>query len=1147
MSKRKTSTKDTIFHIIKNQLRGAIGSGSRKTIELIDSLRSSLPASFYSPLFLWLAGYAQQKHHLFAPVKVNSYKELKVRPVISAGNLELDILWWAYFLSGYITQINLHLEYRSAISKLVAIGDYKAALAMLDNVETELGKSLWLIETRIALLQEEGGLDTQKSYQASILGVAKGSIASYIAYQASNRNSESIPAEVFLERANHGIQEMEVLNEDYKDYLAFRVTRTLPETFDGLSKVLNIEASTSIYDLYETFILILEVITVHEKGRELFGAVQRALNIIDGISDPAHKKIRLLTGHSLTELDLQVEFDSYLEQAVLDSDDTEIFRCLASQPAQSMGSIKSAAHYLYLNGVGFDEASNLQEEVVRSLIKIYAFSDDVLSSISRIMKIMMNFHGVDIGRNLRHCFIQPENILLIGSRYSIYESRALHPADWLYLDEIHPDTFVDYVRSTHGDYPAEFTTLDPENPFNYISEIRRTALVEGIDQAILKALHSLHLHEGKESWFQLKRIGGLLDLKRGDVDSAISCFGVLVCAREAAKYLLPINSVVRYKDWDFWEKRYKNISTSIILSVYLSLYEDEEQRNNLRDVYDEYMEGSGYILPHNMEDSIDKFDKDELVYFLREICVAPVMDVSIYLASTRELQDERIRVCSMLARIDPDNREEYRDEVTAITASININQGMNDLDKSRIYVDAAPLKQKAKRRYGELFDTYKLVMDDLADDEFSEVVMDLLFGEKKIPKEYLELPSSEATEIMVDILRGIGDEFLNNSEYGLDSYLSMRIRHGTLYGTLSSPFKTAGILLNKKSSGEYEPGSIFLDFLRGVPEGKQKVLIAGFAEFTEQFNILVDYLKNERLQIKSIEKPCGVFEINLTTVYVRSVATNINIDTTFDDFFELCIATYWSVMQAPLLEVQAEISGYIIDEIGNYIEKLKTDVNRLISNNDKRRIAFLSVISDSFLHFQREAERVSLWFSLPEKEVGESMYEFDHIVDISVETIKNIHPGFDPKIERNIEISVPVFVGSLSTITDILLIMLDNAHKHSGLTSPQLGIFVKECETGKHLSISVVCQLLSNPDDGVIADLRKLKSRVESSESVEKVKKEGRSGMYKLSRTASSGYPNALDFSFSDEKKFITTVVIDFEIKSYPNSFSSKAIEQVAV
>jgi hypothetical protein len=84
------------------------------------------------------------------------------------------------------------------------------------------------------------------------------------------------------------------------------------------------------------------------------------------------------------------------------------------------------------------------------------------------------------------------------------------------------------------------------------------------------------------------------------------------------------------------------------------------------------------------------------------------MDVSFdVFSSSRAILDERINICALLSVLDPEYSDGYSDELQAITKYQAIQDGLRDVDSSRVHVNLEAVARWAEKQFKESFDRYK--------------------------------------------------------------------------------------------------------------------------------------------------------------------------------------------------------------------------------------------------------------------------------------------------------------------------------------------------------------------------------------------------------------------------------------------------------
>ena len=128
-------------------------------------------------------------------------------------------------------------------------------------------------------------------------------------------------------------------------------------------------------------------------------------------------------------------------------------------------------------------------------------------------------------------------------------------------------------------------------------------------------------------------------------------------------------------------------------------------------------------------------------------------------------------------------------------------------------------------------------------------------------KSEISVKSNGIYEVFKDIYDYIVDKFLY-SEYGLVAYLSTRVRHGELESELRPELSGRNLVLSQINN-EYVFTSYWKDTYNLTNE-ENRILNEALVKFSKAFDESVFYLIKELLQIKSEEKPHGLFDFVLS-------------------------------------------------------------------------------------------------------------------------------------------------------------------------------------------------------------------------------------------------------------------------------------------
>src|SRR4051812_40722293 len=159
-----------------------------------------------------------------------------------------------------------------------------------------------------------------------------------------------------------------------------------------------------------------------------------------------------------------------------------------------------------------------------------------------------------------------------------------------------------------------------------------------------------------------------------------------------------------------------------------------------------------------------------------------------------------------------------------------------------------------------------------------------------------EVPENEASSLFVRIVTRFVQECAFNPEHGLDCYLSLRIRHGTLSGLLRGPVAHENLVTRRSATGEYKENEYWMPLLAQQLSWGQLATIGEMPQsFSQEYDDIIANLTNEHVQIRREEKHSGWFEITMPTPSILGLATEILPETSFGEFLNKCFDLFWAL------------------------------------------------------------------------------------------------------------------------------------------------------------------------------------------------------------------------------------------------------------
>lgn len=381
-----------------------------------------------------------------------------------------------------------------------------------------------------------------------------------------------------------------------------------------------------------------------------------------------------------------------------------------------------------------------------------------------------------------------------------------------------------------------------------------------------------------------------------------------------------------------------------------------------------------------------------------------------------------------------------------------------------------------------------------------------------LPSEFLLLPKNEASNLLVELVRALFQECLTNQENGLDCYLSMRIRHGTLSGQLRAPLELEKLITQRddSTSSRYKSNKHWVDKLSDAGPSIQNAVDARLENFSMEYDKLVNSIADDLIRVRSPDREKGLFDLRVTTVRLRILASRIRQESPFDAFWDLCVEMFWDAVDECLIKVRDTIDLAVKPAIYESFAKLQSDLSIILQQAPDAELN--RAIGTAQTGVQQALDRVKDWFHLSQA-VDPPQFTFEEMLEVGLQCVRTIHPSFDPIIDRKVA-RLPKFADSLTLFSDIFFIALDNIRKHSGLADrPRIWIEaeLKGDELRIRIANEVAHDVRSQKRDEKLLTIR---NRIESGDYLKSVSSEGGTGLIKIRKILGGDNKRLNDYSF---------------------------------
>lgn len=1126
---RKTSSRgnDRLLKF-KNSLRGTLNPQSA-----ILAGRNSLHREDYFKAIDWVAATPLRGRRVSIPYFPDTYSYMYRFWAPPALDLQSEIAWACANLCPAADRLRLFRELARDLSRALLASKRDQCLELLNIADRLFGRSLWGIKNRLAILQRFDGFDAQKKLLGEIQGEAKNSgILQFLAYYISVRNEAAFSPGPFEKIYRKQIVEV---GPPLESYLVWHVLEQPPTQTEEAATILSNEFVGSAIDYYETLVALaahwfrtnLRAFEHYFREPLEYLASRVADDRLRAIVYFSHKAeipiVKLEPVH-LTPYNSFFRgcYDAALREAkaaLLETPDSFEMIELAARSADCLGSGN------WFDAMVGDHPFNL--EIAHRMCAVLRKSEESQENHIQLQKLALNFSNLDWASSLRGFCEREMSSQPQQEAAHITLSRVLPPLrlNPLYLPVLtrHQQAFKAACETTYG---------------NQLTTLYAIALEAGDVGLLSSDLSKSHINLARAefflstgryndatieasvaeplSYFQQKhiKIRAHALLRSDRIHECIQWSATVYVRDKQLHSILPITDLVELLIQGRISGLSQEISIPILFDIY-ARYVSSGKEHRRQYAVEDFLESWSVTRPSELRPLIDRFDRANIIYFLKVLCVPHILDSSITYSSSSDLQSERISVCKMLTELDELNKDEYQAEITAITLEQALRRGRRHIEQTKIYVDINGIKENASRDVREGFHRYQAFQGSQYSSrqflaELRQAIEKIHLGDREAF--LLKLPKDEKSDILASIVAELRDKFVLSAEYGLNGYLSVRIRHGTFAGELRSSLEKAHILTQReRNSTEYQLNNYWPDRLGMAKTPAGYDIGRKLAAFSKQFDGIIDTIIKDWIQVRTRDENVGEFDFRIND-NVRALAADITNDTTFEQFLALVLDGYlWLVLDRNLANIRKRLSEEAKDKIESSLLYLQAEVRKIDEDEDSAS-ELDSAIVNARIDTIRALSRVTEWFNLPVKRLDEP-FQITMAVNIAVETVKRFYnQAFPvPVVEaQDIEMNGILLPG----IVDIFVILFDNIAKHACCEGPKVDVIL----TFDKKFVTILVRNSIGPGShscAAVTRLGAIRNALEKAEYGGAVAGEGGTGFIKIRKILDHDFPQmgaSLDF-----------------------------------
>jgi len=1079
------------------------------------------------------------------PKDYSSLGDLNETPYIGE-NIHAELNQNLIGVRKYRDEINLFLTYKALYEENLITGDYNNAEKYLNKIESDICHSLWTLENRFVLFELSGNASENKKFLSlfneknETKGVTK-SLAHYLSLRAEHSLSVN---RYFsdLEIALSNLQNNST-KESFRNYYRFKLTFLSHIDFSNYAAILSLDFKHSIIDRYlnlrRVLTSLLAVSSYLTKDDPKHKIVKNYLTnrinyLIRKVNDPILYKLKLFSGdtifpafdtkQSLEEIRIIDKYTTGLYHEV-EKDLVELIQKKPTQFDLYVLYVKSLI-YQKKNFYPIGNPKSVQNEILLDLFKSTSVQGNPDQARLNLLRIANNLSSCIISYGITdYVFFQSEGSkernLLSKFSYNV-ANPIIHE---IYNSAKEKEEFLSLLASR---FPDSITVQFFQEKLKGVESLIKfeQKIPEGQYKIELaKKLQESHNYIGasKEWEFLIRHYKDTTPIYETALINLFKCYLILdkpdSCINLFVESFFQNNYIIEKVDTKKLLKkinsnRFRNVSKSINLPIFYTIVNADDVETHI--AFELFNESYNVKKPSELLEKFNQFDREKILYFLEFCCSPKVLMHSTYIENSKERLEERLTIANFL-KSETKNKKSIDDEIKTIQNILVIQQGLIDLDESKIYVNEQGIIDEELHDFEAIYERFKIISGIAGDNKLlylKDGELTTYISNEDTEVEKVEYSGNPVFEIYSELFDAIKDKFLN-SQYGIVAYLSTRIRHGVLIGELRPIFETHNLITLKEGSSSNYRKNYYWDMVyNDYSDEKKEQLQILLADFSSKVDGLIFDLIKKHLQVfneKTNDEGWFNYNFDPTDLWYNSVVATLSNDS-FEDFVNQIFTVLWTRTDKNLKEIRHRIEIEILGKFNSFFNEL--EINLINQFGESANQQLIKSIKDCSTEIQTVMQKISRWFK--RSEIKASNFKLSELANIIVEYTNKSSPFKNLRIEFDNQ-NDPHIKGEYKThFADLLRIFLENIIKHSNEDV-----------------VNIPCKIVTSLEDqfNLFIQISNEITNNESIEALETIWKGNKLDFDKLLNEGKSGYHKAYKIITYDLKnnnnKCLTTRISD--------------------
>ncbi|MDC9721459.1 MAG: hypothetical protein PSN34_01635 [Urechidicola sp.] len=976
-------------------------------------------------------------------------------------NIDAELNLCLIGIRKYKYEINLFLTYKEIYETHLLIGEYQEAENYLSKIENEIYFSLWTLENRFVLKELSGKASENKEFLSYFNEITEStSITKSIVHYLSLRAEHSLSVNRYfndLEMALSQIKEgTETVTEAFKNYYRFKLTYLSHIDFTNYAGIIALDFGHSIIDRYLNLTRILTnllaVSSYLDKEDARFNILKQYLQnrinyIIRKVDDPVLYKLKLFSGNSIfaafnikeSEEDLKI-IDLYTS-GLYGEVEKLIPKLLLLKPTQFDLYLLYTKSLIYqkkdFKPIG--DKKSVQNQILSDIFTITSVKSNPSQAGLNLLRIANNLSSSTLSYGITD-FVHYQTQ---GRKERQLLSRISYNVANPFVHEIYTEKSdkIEFLEMLGSKYPNSITIQFFHEKLKGIDDLMK--FKKKIPEARFKVEYANKLQEKKDfinatyEWeylienysdtipiYELALIN-LFNcyLELGRLDDCIQLYvnsyffnNYIIDKIEPSELIRKINS-----------NRFRNVSKTIELPIFYTIANADEVETHI--AFELFNRSRSVEKPSELLDRHSDIEEAKLLYYLKNTCSPNILRHSTFIMNSKERLEERLAIAYFIKKLKADN--EIDAEIKSIQNILVIQQGLIDLDESKIYVNEQGIIENELSDFKAVFERFQVIAGIAGKNKLLWLEggkLTTYSSEENTELEKTEYSNNPVFDIYLELFDAVKDKFLN-SQFGIVAYLSTRIRHGVLVGELRPIFETHNLITMKEGNTSNYRRNYFWDMVYdGYSHDRKEQIQILLNDFSSKIDGVIFDLIKKHLQVYKTginEEGWFNYEFDANTLWYHSIASIHCED--FTDFVQQVFVVLWQKTDENLTIIRENIQKEILDQFNDQFNELELNITNQIGQTSCQQL--IKSIRDCSTEVQTVIQKISRWFKRSEVKV--SNFHLSELVEIISEYTNKSNPYKKLNLTKDLAYDCEIRGEFKTHFTDLLRIFLENIIKHS--------------------------------------------------------------------------------------------------------------------